>query len=233
MKKRLMCAAAALTLTAMAACGVEQTEVTAADPTPTAAAETPYMLPEISPATEGDVYVAVNQTSPSFTQAIVTSADIRLTPAQEAEPLERRLDGTLCTVMAACHTTEIYDMAGDARTEESDWLLVSFPISDPPQSSMGWVPLADCTAYTEETRAQIKGPFYPAEGTQTYSENGEPNESWQLNDSQSFYLDGEPNELGLVHVSGVYGGWDAWLRTGDIVYPQVGLSYFDTWNIEG
>lgn len=161
MKKRLMCAAAALTLTAMAACGVEQTEVTAADPTPTAAAETPYMLPEISPATEGDVYVAVNQTSPSFTQAIVTSADVRLTPAQEAEPLKRRLDGTLCTVMAACHTTEIYDMAGDARTEESDWLLVSFPISDPPQSSMGWVPLADCTAYTEETRAQIKGPFYP------------------------------------------------------------------------
>ena len=90
MKKRLMCAAAALTLTAMAACGVEQTEVTAADPTPTAAAETPYMLPEISPATEGDVYVAVNQTSPSFTQAIVTSADIRLTP-DFADQLDREL----------------------------------------------------------------------------------------------------------------------------------------------
>ena len=137
MKKRLMCAAAALTLTAMAACGVEQTEVTAADPTPTAAAETPYMLPEISPATEGDVYVAVNQTSPSFTQAIVTSADVRLTPAQEAEPLKRRLDGTLCTVMAACHTTEIYDMAGEEFNINSPKQLI-WPERPEPRSLTGF-----------------------------------------------------------------------------------------------
>lgn len=101
------------------------------------------------------------------------------------------------------------------------WYLVNFTPSEA-QISIGWVPASSCTEYTDALRSQTRGPFAPRQGTQTYNEDGVPAEGWTLDEFQTFTLDepgAQPNEHGLVHVAGTYGGWYTWIKVEDVVYP--------------
>ena len=227
MKKYLLATLCALLL-ALTACGVESTS---ADTPPLP--ETPFRLPENSPEPEDKVYVAINQTAPDCTYAIVTANEVRISPTSDGEEIGRSLERWLCQVMAGCHTTEIhFDEYGTmTQTVESDWLLVNFTVSDIQQSSMGWVRLEDCEPYDGGPATEYDGPFYPAEATRVYSEDGE--ELWMLNDGESFSVDWAPNELGLVHAYGTYGGWDGWVNESDVLpLAPDPITYFDTWDLD-
>lgn len=139
------------------------------------------------------------------TQVIVNYSGALSDPNSEGHVISWPIEKELCTVL---------DTHGD-------WLLIRFTISEAGRN-VGWAPSSACSAYTEENKAQISGPFTPRDGTQVYDENGNA-APWQLSTANTYRLyDKAPNEHGLVHVAGTFGGWSGWIRFEDVIYPQAG-----------
>ena len=221
MNKRLFFAAA-LTMLVLSACGEPAAAGTAPPVTPT-----PYTLPQITDDGTENVYLAINPLYPTYTQAVVTTEEIRLVPTSNGESIGYGRDRVVCPVMAACRTVELYETG---RTVETTWLLISFETSDA-STNMGWVPMEDCIEYNEEAQSIIRGPFTFSE-IRVYSEDKKTDMGvLDFDNNCTLYIDDpEPNEHGLVHA--YVSGWSGWVMRSDLICPEIGDSYFAHWPLD-
>lgn len=168
-------------------------------------------------------------TAADFSQAIVTSEKVYSQPDYGSEFYPYcSLDSQYCLVLAQC-------IAGDesqwssGRWEgiwDNRWVLIAFFSPEMP-ANLGWVPLECCTAYTEETKSQMRCAFSARDGAEVYDADGNPTGRTARENDIYYIVDAVPDENGLVLLSWVGTGRTVRIDAGDLIYPEVGLDYFD------
>ena len=109
---------------------------------------------------------------------------------------------------------------------DDGWVLIAFFSPEMP-ANLGWVPLECCTEYTEETKSQMRGAFSAREGAEVYDADGNASGRTARENDIYYIVDGVPDENGLISLGWVGTGMTVKLSAGDLIYPEVGLDYFD------
>lgn len=178
---------------------------------------------------EGSAALWPRFTSPDLAQAIVTAPKVYAQPSLDAQFLPYcSLESQYCLVLAQCIAGSADEWSiGDMDEIRNDkWVLIAFFSPEIP-ANLGWVPLAYCTEYTEETKTQMLGEFSARAGAAVYDlDGGETGRVVAENDIY-YIVDASPDERGLVEVYMVGDGSNVKLDASDLIYPEVGLDYFD------
>lgn len=178
---------------------------------------------------EGSASLWPRFTAADFSQAIVTAEKVYSQPDYGAEFYPYcSLDSQYCLVLAQCIAGDESQWSSGGWEEfwDNRWVLIAFFSPEMP-ANIGWVPLECCTEYTEETKSQMRGAFSAREGAEVYDADGNASGRTVTENDVYYIVDGVPDENGLVLLSWVGTGRTVRIDAGDLIYPEVGLDYFD------
>lgn len=178
---------------------------------------------------EGSAMLWPRFTAAEFSQAIVTSDKVYSQPGFGSAPYPYcSLEGQYCLVLAQCIAGTENQWSSGSWNEFMDdgWVLIAFFSPEMP-ANLGWVPLECCTEYTEETKSQMRGVFSAREGAKVYDADGKASGRTAKENDIYYIVDGVPDENGLISLGWVGTGMTVKLSAGDLIYPEVGLDYFD------
>ena len=178
---------------------------------------------------EGSAMLWPRFTAAEFSQAIVTSDKVYSQPGFGSAPYPYcSLEGQYCLVLAQCiaGTENQWSSGGWNEFMDDGWVLIAFFSPEMP-ANLGWVPLECCTEYTEETKSQMRGAFSAREGAEVYDADGNASGRTARENDIYYIVDGAPDENGLISLGWVGTGMTVKLSAGDLIYPEVGLDYFD------
>lgn len=178
---------------------------------------------------EGSAMLWPRFTAAEFSQAIVTSDKVYSQPGFGSAPYPYcSLEGQYCLVLAQCiaGTENQWSSGGWNEFMDDGWVLIAFFSPEMP-ANLGWVPLECCTEYTEEIKSQMRGAFSAREGAKVYDADGKASGRTARENDIYYIVDGVPDENGLISLGWVGTGMTVKLSAGDLIYPEVGLDYFD------
>lgn len=178
---------------------------------------------------EGSATLWPRFTQADLSQAIVTAPKVYSQPSLDSEFLPYcSLESQYCLVLAQCISGSVDEWSVGDMDElwNDEWVLIAFFSPEMP-ANLGWVPLAYCTEYTEETKTQMLGQFSARPGAEIYAADGSETGRVVTENDIYYIVDAAPDEHGLIEVYMAGSGSNVKLNASDLIYPEVGLDYFD------